>query len=415
MKWFHNIKSKLNTSLTYISLMNRNIHLPNYDILTLLGEGGMSKVYLAKHRILQQEVAVKVLNQEFIKNGNIKGRFLSEAKSLFVMSHINIVRVTDLIDQENMVAYIMEYIQGWSLKDYLENNGSLKDEDIQRMISQMLDALSYVHGQGLVHRDIKPANIFITRGGIVKLMDFGIAKRLGGALDYDATGIHQTMGTTMYMSPEQIKSTKDVTYLSDLYSLGVVLWQMVTGRKPYDNKTSSSHEIQSKIVNEKLPLTGTRWDDIIGKSTAKQETGRFRSANEFKEAVNQLYAPAHVPTPIDKVFFLDIKYYFKGIKNMGTFIGRTRRTEFFSFLFYGLMFIILALIIDVYYLITLCFFFHILPLPALIFRRLHDIGKSGWWILSFFVFWLPIILMLFFNSQPGTNKWGQNPKEIDSK
>jgi serine/threonine protein kinase len=356
-----------------------------------------------------------VLKQEFIKNGNIKGRFLAEAKSLFVMSHINIVRVTDLIDQENMVAYIMEYIQGWSLKDYLENNGNLKDQDIQRMISQMLDALSYVHGQGLVHRDIKPANIFITRGGIVKLMDFGIAKRLGGSLDYDPTVIHQTMGTTMYMSPEQIKSTKDVTYLSDLYSLGVVLWEMVTGRKPYDNKTSSSHEIQSKIVNEKLPLTGTRWDDIIGKSTAKQETGRFRSANEFKEAVNQLYAPAHVPTPIDKVFFLDIKYYFKGIKNMGTFIGRTRRTEFFSFLFYGLMFIILALIIDVYYLITLCFFFHILPLPALIFRRLHDIGKSGWWILSFFVFWLPIILMLFFNSQPGTNKWGQNPKEIDSK
>ena len=249
----------------------------------------MSFVYLARHRLLQQEVAVKVLKQEYARMVNMKGRFLAEARSLFRMSHTNILRVTDMIDEGETVAFVMEYVEGWSLRDYLERKGMLREEEISQILVQMLDALDYVHSQGLVHRDIKPSNIMLTPGGVVKLMDFGISKRTEGAMEYTATGLQQILGTPMYMSPEQIKSTKDVTYVSDLYSLGVVLWEMVTGRKPYNGETESTYQIQTRIVREDLPLTGTLWDVIICHSTVKDEGGRYRSAKEFRTAVEKAF------------------------------------------------------------------------------------------------------------------------------
>jgi uncharacterized protein (TIGR02145 family) len=122
-------------------------------------------------------------------------------------------------------------------------------------------------------------------------MDFGIAKQLnpGGKSEYTLTGTNQQLGTPMYMSPEQIKSTKDVTYVSDLYSLGVVLWEMVTGRKPYNGETESIYQIQTRIVREELPMTGTRWDVIICRSTVKDEGERYRSAKEFRTAVEKAF------------------------------------------------------------------------------------------------------------------------------
>ena len=249
----------------------------------------MSFVYLARHRLLQQEVAVKVLKQEYARMVNMKGRFLAEARSLFRMSHTNILRVTDMIDEGETVAFVMEYVEGWSLRNYLERKGMLREEEISQILVQMLNALDYVHSQGLVHRDIKPSNIMLTPGGVVKLMDFGISKRTEGAMEYTATGLQQILGTPMYMSPEQIKSTKDVTYVSDLYSLGVVLWEMVTGRKPYNGETESTYQIQTRIVREELPLTGTLWDVIICRSTVKDEGERYRSAKEFRTAVEKAF------------------------------------------------------------------------------------------------------------------------------
>jgi len=150
----------------------------------------------------------------------------------------------------------------------------------------MLDALEYVHGQGLVHRDIKPSNFMLTPQGKVMLMDFGIAKQLNpGSPEYTSTGTNQQMGTAMYMSPEQVKSTKDVTSQSDIYSLGVVLWQMVTGLRPYDMGTLSTFQLQTKIVTEPLPFTNTVWDVIIQRATEKEVEKRFRDAKEFNEAV----------------------------------------------------------------------------------------------------------------------------------
>jgi serine/threonine protein kinase len=153
----------------------------------------------------------------------------------------------------------------------------------------MLDAVGYVHEQNLVHRDIKPSNFMLDKKGRIKLMDFGIAKTTDvTSADYTQTGTNQNMGTPMYMSPEQIKSTRDVTLQSDVYSLGVVLWQMVTGQKPYNTQTLSTFELQTKIVNEKLSLTNTKFDSIIELATAKDLNIRYNNCIEIKAKLENL-------------------------------------------------------------------------------------------------------------------------------
>ena len=256
----------------------------NYTFKKKLGEGGMATVYLADHNTLNQSVAVKLLNKEFVGNENIRKRFLSEGKSLFKMSHPNIIKVTDLIDQEDQVAIVMEYIDGETLKEYIERKGKLSEDELKNLFGKMLDALTYVHDQGLVHRDIKPSNFMLSKKGAIKLLDFGIAKNTDkSSSDYTQTGTLQSMGTPMYMSPEQVKSTKDVTGQSDIYSLGVVLWQMVMGQKPYDTTTTSTFELQTKIVNEPLSITNTKFDGIIQKATAKSLTSRYKNCFEIKD------------------------------------------------------------------------------------------------------------------------------------
>ena len=181
---------------------------------------------------------------------------------------------------------MMEYIEGDTLKGFMDRKIKPSDGELRQLLLQMLGAMSYVHEQGLVHRDIKPSNFMITPQGKVKLMDFGIAKQLNpGSPEYTSTGTNQQMGTAMYMSPEQIHETRNVTVQSDIYSLGVVLWQMVTGLKPYDMGTLSTFQLQTKIVTEPLPVTNTSWDSIIRRATEKEVEKRYRDAKEFKEAL----------------------------------------------------------------------------------------------------------------------------------
>jgi serine/threonine protein kinase len=257
--------------------------ITNYLIKQSIGKGGMATVYLAHDNKFDTNVAVKVLKNEFTNNENIRKRFLAEAKNMFKMSHPNIIKVTDLIDEGNTVAFVMEYIEGETLKEYIDRKGKLSDEEIKNLFSQMLDAVGYVHDQNLVHRDIKPSNFMLDKKGIIKLMDFGIAKNMDiTSSDYTHTGTNQNIGTPMYMSPEQIKSTKDVTLQSDIYSLGVVLWQMATGNKPYDLKTLSTFELQTKVVTEKSPLISSIFNEIIEKATAKDSENRYKNCNEIK-------------------------------------------------------------------------------------------------------------------------------------
>jgi serine/threonine-protein kinase len=263
--------------------------LQEYKITKLIGEGGMATVYLAHNNKFDTDVALKVLKTEFFHNENIRKRFIAEARNMFKMSHPNIIKVTDLIEEGDTVAFVMEYVEGETLKEYIDRKGKLKDKEIKNLFAQMLDALAYVHEQKLVHRDIKPSNFMVDKQGKVKLMDFGIAKNTDtSSAEYTITGTSQSMGTPLYMSPEQIKSTKAVTLQSDIYSLGVVLWNMVTGKKPYDAETSSTFDLQTKIVNEKLPSTSSIFDTIIEKSTAKNLDERFKNCGEFKNNLENL-------------------------------------------------------------------------------------------------------------------------------
>jgi serine/threonine protein kinase len=252
-----------------------NQQIQNYKILSLLGEGGMAKVYLAEHLSLRNKVAIKILKEDYVQNANIRKRFLAEAISLAQMSHPNIIKVTDLIDAGDIVAFVMEYIEGQTLEAVLYKKGELTRDEIEGFLNQMILAVEYVHGQGLIHRDIKPSNFMVTKSGQIKLLDFGIAKNTNeGAVDYTKTGLMQQMGTPLYMSPEQVKNTAEITKQTDVYSLGVLLWQLVMNKKPYNSEEISLPEIQVAILKELLPLTHTIWDSIIQQATEKDPTKR---------------------------------------------------------------------------------------------------------------------------------------------
>jgi uncharacterized protein (TIGR02145 family) len=278
--------------------------LDKYELIQELGEGGMANVYAAHDSKFDAKVSIKILNKEFVHNEHIRKRFLAEARNMYKMSHTNIVKVTDLIDDGNTVAFVMEFIDGETLKQYRDRKGKLSDEEINAILPQMLEALSYVHDRNLVHRDVKPSNFMIDNSGRVKLLDFGIAKNTNpGSDEYTQTGTHTQMGTPMYMSPEQITETKSVTAQSDIYSLGVVLWQFVTGKKPYNTNTLSSFQVQMKIVQEPLSETNTFWDKMIMKATQKDPKSRYASCNiwlnELKAISNQSNSHTQEKTVFD--------------------------------------------------------------------------------------------------------------------
>jgi serine/threonine protein kinase len=282
---------------------NFKYDISQYKLKKKLGEGGMATVYLAENTKFRTDVAIKFLNIEFTHNENIRKRFLAEARNMFKMSHPNIVRVTDLVEEDRMVAFVMEYIEGGTLKEYQQKQSKLKNEEIKQLFLQMLDAVDYVHNHGFIHRDIKPSNFMLTKEGKIKLLDFGIAKNTEKDKENDTlTGTNSILGTPLYMSPEQIKSTKSVTCQSDIYSLGVLLWEMTMGKKPYDVKTISTFELQTKIVNEKLPITNTKWDAIIKKATENELSNRYRTVLDFANDVMKLdFSLPKAPTVAPKI------------------------------------------------------------------------------------------------------------------
>jgi serine/threonine protein kinase len=261
--------------------------IKDFKVIRELGKGGMATVFLVEHQLLGSTKAMKVLHIEYVRNENIRKRFIAEAKSMARMEHRNIITVTDLIDEGDTVAFLMEYVNGDTLKDYSERRGKLSTDEIRTIFGQMLDAVGYVHRQNLIHRDIKPSNFMISKDGSVKLMDFGIAKNTdASSAEYTQTNTGMQMGTPMYMSPEQIKSSKDVGPQTDIYSLGVVLWQMVSGKKPYDTSAISSFDMQLKIVQEVLPPTNSIWDACIKEATQKNTFLRFKNIESFEVAIS---------------------------------------------------------------------------------------------------------------------------------
>lgn len=269
----------------------------NYTIVSLIGKGGMGSVYLAEHKyIKQQKVAIKVINKDMV-NDFTREKLKEEAEHLASLNHQNIVHFLDYhIGEDGNIYLIMEYAEGLTLDRYIkEVSGLIVESRICPIFEPVLDAVGYAHKHGILHRDIKPANIVINGDGVPKILDFGISTIIssdGAAAD------NMIMGTPSYMSPEQVKG-EHLDERSDIYALGVVLHQMLTGRAPYDTTTLNEHEINERVVNDPLPRLQTfykyvsdKLQKVVDKATAKKPEDRYQSCADFKKALhNAVYPP----------------------------------------------------------------------------------------------------------------------------
>ncbi len=222
-----------------------------YTLQHLLGAGGMAEVWYAENKI-GKKAAVKFLLPKLCADESIVARFQNEAKVMVQLEHPNIRQVYDYDEVDGHPCIIMEYLEGDDLKALLKQGRRFTDEELVKWWNQIEDALNYTHAQGVVHRDIKPSNIFLDNKGNIKLLDFGIAKNNEGG---SGTMTGSTLGTRIYMSPEQVRDPKRVDYRTDLYSLAVSFVHLLTGKAPYDSTTTSDFEIQLSIVTKPLDLT----------------------------------------------------------------------------------------------------------------------------------------------------------------
>ncbi len=261
----------------------------NYIIERKLGDGGMGDVFLARHNRVNRVVAIKVLHQNLFSNESIRQRFKNEANALIELGHPNIVKIFDYVEQDNLACLIMEYLDGYTLDDYIAKvSGPIPSSKAIGIMCEVLDAVQYAHDNKIYHRDIKPGNIMLSADGTsVRVMDFGIAK-FAGKESLHTTHVQAQLGTPFYMSPEQVKGLP-YSVSSDIYSLGVTLFEMVTGICPYHTITNL-FELHSKIVNESLPPTSAYYPNVsdvlqqaIQKATQKNPGERFASCKEFKE------------------------------------------------------------------------------------------------------------------------------------
>ena len=232
-----------------------NQTLSGYTILRLLGKGGMADVYYAENK-LKRPAAIKILHASLSSQHEVKLRFESEAQIMVSLDHPNIRKVYDVAEIDDRPAIIMEYLEGHTLSEALTNK-LLDPSILPGLFNQVVSGLQYAPQKGIIHRDIKPSNLFLSKEGQLKILDFGIAK-VEEASSHTLTG--QTLGTVLYMSPEQIQDPKRVGYKTDFYSLGVTFYHLLTGKPPYNTTTDSIFNIQTKIVREDLDLNSLSLD-----------------------------------------------------------------------------------------------------------------------------------------------------------
>lgn len=259
-----------------------------YEIIEEIGNGGMAHVYKARCRLLNRFVAVKILRQEFAKDREFLARFNAEAQAAAALSHQNIVSIYDVGREGDIEYIVMEYVEGMTLKEYIQKNKILSWQKTVDFAIQICSALICAHGNGIVHRDIKPQNIIITPDRVLKVTDFGIA-RAATASSVTITG--NAMGSVHYLSPEQARGGY-TDFKSDIYSLGIVMYEMVTGRLPFEGDTPVSiaiKQIQEKPVSPKeyniaVPLAV---EGIILKALNKDQSQRFQTAGEMMRELQQ--------------------------------------------------------------------------------------------------------------------------------
>lgn len=266
-----------------------------YEITELIGEGGMADVYKAIDVVDNKVVAVKILKREFSENEEFLRRFRNESKAIAVLSHPNIVKIYDVGFSEKIQFIVMEYIDGITLKEYIENERMLSWKEAVHFVTQILRALQHAHERGIVHRDIKPQNIMVFTDGTIKVMDFGIAKF---AREEGRTATDQAIGTVHYISPEQARG--DITDAkSDLYSVGIMLYEMLTGKKPFDSDNPVSIAVMHmqniaelpRRVNPNIPFP---LEEIIVHAMEKNSSDRYQTAVDMMRDIDRFKADPDV-------------------------------------------------------------------------------------------------------------------------
>jgi eukaryotic-like serine/threonine-protein kinase len=278
-----------------------------YEVLSRIGTGGMADVYLARDQLLGRQVAVKLLHHRFAEDQEFVERFRREASSAAGLSHPNVVAIFDRGEWDGTYYIAMEYLPGRSLKTVVREQGPLDPLSAIDVVAQILHAARFAHGRGVIHRDLKPHNVILDGEGRAKVTDFGIAR--AGASDMTLTG--SIMGTAQYLSPEQAQG-QAVSAASDLYAVGIVLYELLTGAVPFDGETAVTIALKQVSATPPPPsalnpAVPPELDAVVARALAKDPAERFTDADEFLgalEYVRQLlsgevsYAPGAGNGPV---------------------------------------------------------------------------------------------------------------------
>ena len=261
---------------------------PQLEILHLVGQGGMGAVYCARQKSLDRLVALKIIKPEKQSREKFADRFVREARALAQLNHPNIITVHDFGEAGDLYYFIMEYVDGINLRQMLQGKNLTPTQALQ-IVPAVCDALQFAHDKGIVHRDIKPENILIDTEGNIKIADFGLAKLLDTETKGPAlTQAFEVMGTMHYMAPEQIEKPLSVDHRADIYSLGVVFYELLTGELPLGRFAPPSQKVGVDI----------QLDQIVLQTLEKEPALRYQRVSDVKSAVNELPASGTYPPPV---------------------------------------------------------------------------------------------------------------------
>ena len=264
--------------------------LRNFRIVSEIGEGGMGVVYLAEHVDLHKRFAIKSLSRALSGEPDFRRRFFDEAQKQALLDDPNIVQVTDFFEESGEFFLVMQYVDGQDLSRLIKSKGKLAESEALAIVRDILKGLGFAHAKGLVHRDIKPSNVLVDKSGRARIMDFGIAIMAGGA-EKSLTAAGVAIGSPWYMSPEHILRPREVDRRTDIYALGIVLYEMLTGGVPFDAETDFG--VKEQQVRAPVPDPRKKNSEIsegvaetVLKAMAKDPAKRFQDCGEFLKAVD---------------------------------------------------------------------------------------------------------------------------------